>query len=346
MYMPNVSMATAPPQGPASSSATSTPAALTGNPSPPANATFQQLVEQKAQGGNILEQLIPTTELPNGTPNVSEPLQELAALLLFQPQFVQSMVTSSPSPLQPTAAMDTLLTSGPQGNPTSLLPQQTVVQPELLLETNGKLASSPQAASAEPFILPKAMQSKEALTQNLGIDVEVELSPHAESQASKPLFGSVEHIPVKVGDSSPLNTQSSDFPQQLSKQLSQAALQGEQTLSLRLAPESLGTVTVEMTRTHDGSLQILLKASTTAATNLLSDRAAELSGLLRSSTQSPVYVDVQNADPSQFHQQDQQGNSRQHSQQQHQQPSQNQQQSQDFLEQLRLGLVSFQPEAS
>lgn len=344
MYMPNVSMATAPPQGPASSSATSTPAALTGNPSPPANATFQQLVEQKAQGGNILEQLIPTTELPNGTPNVSEPLQELAALLLFQPQFVQSMVTSSPPPLQPTAAMDTLLTSSPQGNLTPLLPQQTVVQPESLIQTNDKLPTPSQTVSAEPFVLSKP--ATEALLQNLGSEVEVEVLPQADSQTAKPLFGTVEHIPMKVGDSSILDTQSSDFPQQLSKQLAQAALQGEQTLSLRLAPQPLGTVTVEMTRTHDGSLQILLKASTTAATNLLSDRAAELSGLLRSSTQSPVYVDVQNADPSQFHQQDQQGNSRQHSQQQHQQPSQNQQQSQDFLEQLRLGLVSFQPEAS
>lgn len=345
MYMPDVSMATAPPQPQTSSSVTSSTTASAGNPSPSANATFQQLMEQKAQGENSLEQLIPSTVFPTPGSQVSDSMQELAALLLFQPQLLQS-VTLSSSPLQPMATSDALLTSGLQGNPTPLLPLQNAVQAETLLETSGKLSSSAQAVSTEPFTLPKAVQSKDVLTQNLGSDVDVELSPHAESQASKPLFRSAEHIPVKVGDGPMLDAQSSDFPQQLSKQLTQAMSKGEQTLSLHLAPASLGKLTVEMTRSHDGSLQILLKASTAAATNLLSDRAAELSGLLRSSTQTPVYVDVQNADPSQFYSQDQQGNAKQHSQQQQQQHSQKQQQSQDFLEQLRLGLVSFQPEAS
>lgn len=115
---------------------------------------------------------------------------------------------------------------------------------------------------------------------------------------------------------------------------------------MRLAPKELGTIVVEMTRAQDGSLQVLLRASTVAATTLLTDRSAELSGLLRANTQAPVFVEVQQANNTQQNQQqEQQGNAHHNQQQQQQQQQQGHQQTQDFLDQLRLGLLPLDGEA-
>lgn len=351
MYMADLSAPTAPLQTPPFASANSvagTTIDKAGLSSP--NSGFGQLLEQKGLVGNILEQLIPTPSLHDSASEVSDPLQELAALFLLSPQLPQTLAvtvadsTSSPLPVQQTLPPETLLPSSVQTNPASLPSLQAEVQTPTPLQP-GKVPSPLQTElSSEPFTLQKQVAQSEPTIKAVASDLDAEVFAPSE-QSFRPLFQNVDEIPVKVGDMPTLDAQASDFPQKLGKELSRALAQGDQTLSLRLAPAELGSVTVEMTRSQDGSLQVLLKASNPAATNLLSDRAAELSGLLRSSTQNLVYVEVQQADSSQFYQQQQQGNHHQHSQQQQQQ-SHAQQQSQDFLEQLRLGLISLDTEAS
>lgn len=350
MYTADFSLPTAPPKNnplASTNSVSGTNNGKTATSSP--NSGFGQLLEQKGLAGNILEQLIPSLPTSDSALEITIPQQDLAALFLLNPQFSQ-MVTlntdsvSSPALLQQTVQPGAQLLNPMQSNPASVQSLQTDVTPASLLQSTKAQPLASTQISAESFSLQKQVPQTESLIQPVGNDVDADVFTHTNPN-SKPLFQNVDEIPVKVGDMPSLDAQASDFPQKLGNELSKALSHGDQTLSLRLAPAELGTITVEMTRSHDGTLQVLLKASSAAATNLLSDRAADLGGILRNSTQSPVYVEVQQADSSQYQQQ--QGSDRQHSQQQQQQQqSHTQQQSQDFLEQLRLGLVSLDPEAS
>ena len=117
-----------------------------------------------------------------------------------------------------------------------------------------------------------------------------------------------------------------------------------------LQPENLGSVTVEMTRSEDGALHVLLHAENPRAQSILEKSAAGLQTLLMDSTQGAVQVQVERQQSSQGGQQqpfDQDGRSGQQGQNGQQgQQSRHQQQDTDFLQQLRLGLIPLDAEAS
>ncbi|MEG1684136.1 MAG: flagellar hook-length control protein FliK, partial [Oscillospiraceae bacterium] len=104
----------------------------------------------------------------------------------------------------------------------------------------------------------------------------------------------------------------------------------------------LGTVTIEMTHSQDGSLHVMLSTGSERAQGILERASAGLQSLLTNHTQTLVQVEVQRQ------QESQPGNDQRGQQQQQQQPQrdsqQHRQQTQDFLQRLRLGLS--EPEAS
>lgn len=166
---------------------------------------------------------------------------------------------------------------------------------------------------------------------------------------ARPLFQAVEHVPVKVGGPPSVDMTAPDPKPQLAQQVGQALEQGEQTLTLQLNPRYLGRVTVELTRTEDGALQVLLRPETAKAAQLLAEHSSRLGSLLQSGSHAPVQVEVQRYQESQqaqqHHAQDQQYNGQEgHSGGQRREQRQQQDQSQRFLQQFRLGLVSLSPE--
>lgn len=178
-------------------------------------------------------------------------------------------------------------------------------------------------------------------------DVTVEVSEGA-AQASQPVFSQVESIPVKVSDV-PAGENSGETPTvetQVFQGVEDAVKQGDSKVTLQLTPEHLGSVTVELTRGTNGALHVVLTAERMQTQNLLEKHMSGLQSLLANNTQEPVEIQVQRQQESQAydsHNYDgSSGNGKNGYQQQEQNQQHRQQQGNDFLQQLRLGLIPLE----
>lgn len=166
-------------------------------------------------------------------------------------------------------------------------------------------------------------------------------------QAPQQLFRDVEAAPVKVGEAYDVRqTEGADVAQQIDAQLAQALQKGESVVRVQLTPENLGEVTVEIRQSVDGILHVALNAHSPETRSLLERHAGELQGLLSSRGQQEVQVDVQRGQESQQnqnqqHQQNYDGHNghAQDGQEQERRQRREHTSSQDFLQQLRLGLI-------
>ena len=174
-------------------------------------------------------------------------------------------------------------------------------------------------------------------------DAQVELLDS--QQGPRQLFRDVEAAPVKVGEAYDVQeTQEPDVARQIDTQLAQALEKGESMVRIQLTPEHLGSVTVEISQSADGILRVALSAHSAETRGLLERHAGDLQGMLSSRGQE-VQVDVQRQ------QESQQGQNQQHQQNYdghngHAQDGQERRQQrrehtspQDFMQQLRLGLI-------
>ena len=158
----------------------------------------------------------------------------------------------------------------------------------------------------------------------------------------QPLFRETTEMPVKVGEATELDATSKTFDTQAAKTIAEAVEKGSQRVELKLTPEHLGTVTVELTRSSDGAIRVVLWAESERTMKLLNDHSAQLGSLLQSSVHSDVRVEVPRSQESQqpWQQPDQQqggGQRQDQNSRQQKQPS-----SEDFLQQLRLGLLRME----
>ncbi|BAL01162.1 flagellar hook-length control protein FliK [Oscillibacter valericigenes Sjm18-20] len=175
-------------------------------------------------------------------------------------------------------------------------------------------------------------------------DRETPQPENVDIETAQPLFRDMETVPVKVGETPVADTEQPDMDAQLAKQIGTTLEDGAQQVKLQLSPENLGTLTVDLTHTQDGTLQVVLHTTTEKAANLLSQHAENLGALLQNSTQNTVRVEVQRQEQSQQFQQQSQQQNQQHGQSQ--QHSRRQQSGDDFLQQLRLGLVTLNEQVS
>ena len=161
-----------------------------------------------------------------------------------------------------------------------------------------------------------------------------------DNSAGQPLFREVETAPVKVGNAPTLDTTSDQFDANLSRTLMGALEQGQQKVALRLSPEHLGNLTVELTRSDAGVLQVVLRAENEQTAHLLREHASTLGMLLQSSGQGEVRVEVPQARESErpWQQPDQQNGQQERGQSRHQEQQPRREETEDFLHQLRLGL--------
>ena len=159
--------------------------------------------------------------------------------------------------------------------------------------------------------------------------------------ANQPVFHDVKAAPVKVGENFQLDTEDPDMDANLVDAIRFAAQEGLQQIEIKLSPESLGNLTIKLTQTADGALQVVLHAANTRAASLLNQHLGDLNAALQGHGQSSeVRIEVQRGEDSQQAQQQQQqadpnGHNRQQQQQQHRQESEH---SEDFVQRLRLGL--------
>lgn len=162
-----------------------------------------------------------------------------------------------------------------------------------------------------------------------------------ETEAETPVFQDVREIPVKVGEA-PVAEETREVPveDQIGPKLAEALKAGDTRVEIQLAPESLGKVTVEVTLREDGTLHIALHAENSQTRGLLERSADNLVAMLGRDARQEVQVEVPRQQESQ--QQNfydgQQGREHQ-GRRQEQEHRQERQGGEDFLHQLRLGLV-------
>lgn len=246
-----------------------------------------------------------------------------------------------------------------------LQPWQQAQLKQLLIEANPIDVSDPKADAMLQATAPGADNSPAALLERVvaeqtGKPVTFTAKPVPEEsgdsdgefkildaeQAPQRLFHDVKAAPIKVAE--PEQAQKADVPRQLDKGIAQAIENGESTVRVELNPASLGSVTVEISRSAEGILKVALSAHSSETRGLLERHASDLQGLLGRSTSQTVEVEVQRQSESQqgHNQQNYDGHNghSQNGQEQHRRRH-DEQHSRDFAQQLRLGLIPTDVEA-
>ena len=218
-------------------------------------------------------------------------------------------------------AQDTEISQTPQTS-------QTLGEVTVTVQSDGSQSNgSTDEQSGDTGLPPRDGHSETLRQENADVGI------------AQPLFRNVETVPVKVGETSVADTTQPDLDAQLAKQIGTTLENGAQQVKIQLTPESLGALTIDLTRTQDGALQVVLHTTTEKAANLLSQHAENLGALLQGNTQNTVQVEVQRQEQNQQFQQQSQQQNQQHGQ--GQQHSRRQQSGENFLQQLRLGLVTL-----
>lgn len=163
------------------------------------------------------------------------------------------------------------------------------------------------------------------------------------AEVETPVFQEVKAVPVKVGEAPKAAQAEKPVEEQIAPRLTEALQNGETRVELQLTPENLGKVTVEMTWTKDSGLVVQLHAENRGTQDLLAKNTSGLAELLGREVQQEVRVEVPRQEESQrqdlYEQQQQQHQRRQQEERRRQQSS-----GEDFLQQLRLGLIPMDGE--
>ena len=162
--------------------------------------------------------------------------------------------------------------------------------------------------------------------------------------AAQPLFDRTEHMPVKVGEADTLDATEPDFAPRLAKAITEAEQEGARHVELKLAPEHLGKLSVELTQGKEGVLHIVFHAENEQAMKLLQEHSATLVSMLHGSHSGEIQVEVPRPQQGeQPWQQPEQQPGQQHGRNPQEQGRQRQS-TEDFLQQLRLGLLGVEAE--
>lgn len=320
------------------------------------NAGFKKMLSEKTQneaGKNPAS--TKQDDLTQGTEAVEEDMmpqaQALAAALMMQPAIVMldENPASAAEALQMTAPLNGMAETTPMPqlaqNDTAAKPApqpelaNTAIPAEMQLQ-EPQVAEKPvlsQPVTAQPEVIA-ATEENAALQPARVIEPQTKKEEIPLDGDLQPVFGELEHLPVKVAEpQAVVEAETPDVEVQLAKQIDKACKNGATKLEIALSPETFGTVTVEMIRTEDGALRLMMTASTDRGQTLLEKHASGLQGMLAESNRAPVQVEVQRQSESQWtqHSYDREGGGGQQQQQRRQQHNENQ----DFLDRLRLGLT-------
>lgn len=209
--------------------------------------------------------------------------------------------------------------------------------------------------------LPQTIQAPETAgkAEERTVEVKVETG-HAEARAPEaadteesgepqgaeietPVFEDVKAVPVKVGEAPRTAEAEEPLEKQLAPRLTEALQNGETRVELQLTPENLGKVTVEMTWGKEGNLVVQIHAENRGTQDLLSRSTTELAQLLGREARQEVRVEVPRQEESQ--RQDLYEQQQEHHQRHQQEQRRRQERSgEDFLQQLRLGLIPMDGE--
>ena len=230
---------------------------------------------------------------------------------------------------------------------TEQAPQQSVA-PTLDVETEAPaVQETPQLQAVElTQDAPQTETGKADSGESRGSELPME-ELHAETRTEQvdvepqPVFRDIKAVPVKVGEvyQAEPTVENGVELKDLGDTLTQAIDRGENRLELQLQPAELGRIRVEMRWSDEGALHVILHAESTRTQSLLEKDMASLQTLLGRETHQEVKVELprQQEAPRQSFDDGRQNGGQQHHQQEQRQSGRHS--GQDFLHQLRLGLI-------
>ena len=245
------------------------------------------------------------------------------------------------------------------------LPEELPVQ-EVVQNTAGQIATEQPAeqmaevpveeATAPVVIAPEQTQSETQQETENSAPQEGQVREDGQVRAQRedapapenvrweaPVFGDVSAAPVKVAapQAKPIELEAPNAADDLAGRIEDLLDEGiDSRVEFTLSPESLGKITVQITHGVDGTLHVLLSASTERAAAMLERHAGGLQNLLMSNGRTQTQIEVRGNEESQRQFLNPNGENNQGRQQQGQQRrSQPEHRTQDFVQQLRLGLL-------
>jgi len=278
-----------------------------------------------------------------------------AAVETAEPQLAAELVTAEPEAQQPveTPAAEESAEAQTEAETPAMAKDEAPVEARGTVKAEAKpeKAETPEA-KPERTVQPKdAAQTQRAErpaeaprtvreTQTAQAD---ETPDDAQAVQAAPLFERVDAPVVKVAEvSRPVPLEAEDGVEQLGRELEGMIVNSADAnrIEVTLTPEHLGKLTVEVTRGTDGTLSVVLHTTSERAANLLEKGVDGLRQALAPSNRGDVEVQVRPSEESQQQFLNPDGQNGQEQRQQQQQGRRREQQNaQDFLQQLRLGLV-------
>lgn len=283
---------------------------------------------QAAPEGDVSLQQVPQTAVP-GMAQAPAAAEEGAVLL--QPGQKTAGGEQLPVPAEPALAGEA----------------ESTVQAEVLpaAEDGGTATAQAVTPAARESGAQTPADAGETAGRPAGGEQELpELDSVQTEGAAQPLFDRTEHMPVKVGEADTLDATEPDFAPRLAKAITEAEQEGARHVELKLAPEHLGKLSVELTQGKDGVLHIVFHAENEQAMKLLQEHSATLVSMLHGSHSGEIQVEVPRPQQGeQPWQQPEQQPGQQHGRNPQEQGRQRQS-AEDFLQQLRLGLMGVEAE--
>lgn len=150
---------------------------------------------------------------------------------------------------------------------------------------------------------------------------------------------------MKVGERyEVVDTQKPDVENQLADSIRAAVQTGQEHVEIRLNPQNLGSLVIEMTKDTAGVLQVVIHASTPKAEGLLNQHLSGLHSALQGYGQEEVRLEVQRNEHSEqqnFRQADPDGRGQHHGRGQ-QERHEEHTGGEEFMQKLRLGLFGLE----
>ena len=212
--------------------------------------------------------------------------------------------------------------------------QQAMEEPTQQVTDNAPVQQAAPEQRTEQVEKPEQELPEVEVVQD---DETTEEAPAAE----QPVFHETQAVPVKVGERyEVVDTQQPEMDDQLANAIRSAAQTGQEHIEIRLNPQNLGSLVVEMTKDSGGVLQVVLHASTPKAEGLLNQHLSGLHNALLGYGHEEIRLEVQRNEQSEqqnFRQADPDGKNQQHARQQ-QERREEKQSGEEFMQKLRLGL--------
>lgn len=339
-----------------------------------ADSDFRKLMDsQSSQAQRSKHEPADSTEAPQKEPTDStdtpqpeadkqpteevdvETMQQLAAMQLAYLDTAQLVNTQQIAPTAQTAAGTPATTAVSTAQVGTGFAQQTGEQSAQTAQTNAQPTQQTQT-TAQPVQTAQNAQSQtqQQSTPQQSADTgfqQAQTDPNktvvTEQGGETTVFRQTETTPIKVGEATatPKAPEAQNVQNQVAESLGKAVESGERKVQVQLSPEHLGKITIELTQQQDGSLRVVLQAENPHTRLLLEKDMSGLQQLLGRTTQQEVQVEVPRNQEGQQHQ-DLTEQEQQEQQRRQQEQREEKQSMEDFMNQLRLGLVSEEEESA